>query len=320
MKILIDETGIFNFKNPSDFGLVTLVTIPTGEEKPLLKLIKQTEKGYPKKIKGTNIRFADRVKIFTHLKNSPYIKYSTTVTCGSVHSEGSLSQFKKLQIEKLNKAIDLPRNIGNVSLVKDLELLRNQANNLAIGDFVKFIFISNLLIDWQRVFPYDYLNYPEDKETWKFKFIIHTLNKPEKMKRLVKSFLYLTTNNLNPSYNVFLPEEWLPKHKFIKKYDTKAGVNAKKIYKNLGFYTEEEKPLLKIPDLIGNSFLKTLNKPDNIAYTELLKMLKNNRSVWMTLKKVKNYFIVSGLDRSKANSIHFNIRQLYKNLNYSPII
>lgn len=318
MKVLVDETGIFELKNRNDFASITLVTIPTTEEKPFLKLLDSIQKGYLRRIKGTNIRFSDRVKIFFHIKSSPYIKYSLAVTSGSLHAETSIKDFKKAQLGKLQKSIEIPKKIGNVSLVKDLELLKNQANNLSIGDFAKFIFICNQIIDWQRVFLYDYLNYPEDKESWLFEFIIDSLNKPEKMKRLAKSFIYLTTNNLNPNYGVFLPKEWLPKHKFVKRYDTKAGLNAKKLFKNLSFCSDEEEPLLVIPDLIGNSFLRATNNPDNIAYLELIKMLDKNRSLFMTLKQKNNYFIVTGLDRSMGLGMHPNIRRLHKNLNYSP--
>lgn len=319
MKILIDETGKFELKSKNDFAIITLVSIPSSEEKPLLKLLSKIQKNYPhRKIKGTKIRFPDRVKIFDYLKNMPFIKYSSVFTGGIIPTKLGLQRFRKLQVEKINKSIELPRKIKNLSLVKDLELFRNQIDNLSMADFTRFFIIVDLIIKWQGVFLYDYLGYPQSKETWDVDFVLHTLNKPQKMKRILKSFIKLTTNRRNPQYAIFLPEEWSPTHKFISKYDTKDGLNAKKIYENFDFYTEEQQPLLKIPDIIGNSFFRLVNKPDNIAYTELIKMLKNNRSLYMTLKSKRNYFVVTGFNKAlTGKKPHHNIRLIHKNLNFS---
>jgi hypothetical protein len=43
-----------------------------------------------------------------------------------------------------------------------------------------------------------------------------------------------------------------------------------------------------------------VNAPNNIAYFELVKMLNDNRSLYMTLKSEKNYFIVPGFGKILA--------------------
>jgi len=318
MKILIDDTGEFNLKNKNDFALITLVMILEQEETIFLKKLKELQKGSNVTVKGKNIQFKDRIKLLQYLKDNPFVKYTSIIMESNYGSDKVINNFKAGQINKIIKSIELPKSIGNKSLVKDLELFKNQINNLSKPDFIKFIMIVSLLIEWQTIFLYDYIKYPIQGDSWKITFIIDTLGKPNKMKRILKDFIYLTTNNRNPNYAVFLPKELEKNHPFFKEYDTTNGFNGKKFYSDFSFNTEESVSLLKIPDIIGNTIYRALKHPENFVYVETLKILKNNRSILLTFKNKKNYYTIYGFGTKNIQIKHNrNLTILYKNLNFS---
>lgn len=128
----------------------------------------------------------------------------------------------------------------------------------------------------------------------------------------------LTTNNRNPNYKVYFPIEFGKDHPFFKEYDIKEGFDGKKFFGEFNFNTEENEPLLKLPDIVGNTIYRALKQPDNFIYVEALKMLKNNRSLLLTFKNKKNYYTIYGFETNnipvKTNK---NLSILYKNLNFS---
>lgn len=304
MIVTVDETGSFKEKGDIEYGLVTLVTITDSEWIKFSEFMKNLYPAGWHEIKGTNISLENRIKIIKYIGKKPEIKYTTFLYDLTSGTDEWVNYHRNEEVKRLNKTIeDIKNKKGHQSLISELELLRNQLGNLTVSDYSKFIMIFELFVEWQKYFQFDYFYTSPQNDSWKMKHIIDTQNKPNKFKNLLKNLIMLTTNELNPSYGINSPKEWMVNHPFNKIYgvpNRPEAFNGKLFYKDFKIGTEQKDLQLILPDLIGNTIHKSIKNREKPMWLKLLRRLKPNRSLTITNKVSGNkyqYYLVRGFDR-----------------------
>ena len=306
MIIAVDETGSVKQGNSLEYGLVTLTTISDSE---WIKFSNFMNNLYPngwKYIKGTNITHNNRKKILKYIGKKQEIKYTTFLYDLTFGTDKWVKYHQSEEVKRFNKSInDIKRKKGHAKYISQLELLRNQLGNLSVSDYSKFIMIFELFIEWQKFFQFDYFYTHIKNDSWKMKYVVDTQNKPDKFKSLLKNVIQLTTNELNPDYKIYSPQEWIKDHPFNKIYGITNMINSfngKLFYSDFTIGNELSDPQLLIPDLIGNTIHKSIEKRKRPMWLKILKRIKQNRSYTITNKVTGNnyqYYLIRGFNKKR---------------------
>jgi len=322
MIIGVDETGSFKDNQTEQFGLVTLVSVTDSEWKNFQEFINTNFPTAFNNTKGSNIPFPDREKILKYIGHHPEIKYTTIIYDLNYGQQAVVEAHKINQIVKIQNWIIENLTNAYLSLIEDLELLRNQIGNLSSTDYSKFFFITELFIEWQQYFLFDYVYTHISRDSWKMEHVVDTQVKPDKFKRMVNATMHLTANNYNPNFSVKTPKEWEDTHPFLVNHSvdgTRDFQDGKKLFENFKIGTEQTDHILFIPDLIGNTVFNSILHADSVSWLKILARLKQNRSITMTKNgKKNNYYLISGFSGSdpsvSTNQIfqkHFDKMKLY---------
>lgn len=319
MIVTVDETGSFRSEGSLEYGIATLVTISDSEWENFSSYLNKLYPNGWKEIKGTNIRIEKRKEILKYIGRRQELKYTSHLFDLTSGSDNWIQSHQKEQVKRIEKAINrIKIQKGHPNLIKELTLIRNQVRNLAISDYSKFILIFELFADWQKYFQFDYVFMHPGRDSWKLKHTIDMQNKPDKFKGLIKSMLSLTTNMLNPNYQIFTPKEWSEQHPFNAKYGIKGEkylINAKKFYSNFKIGTEQNDPWLILPDLIGNTIHQSIKFRKEKSILKMLKRLKPNRSFAIINAQTGNknqYYLIRGFDKSKdRKDVNLILREHY---------
>lgn len=303
MFVAIDETGFFRDTSTGKIGIVTITTITDNAWGKFFSFLDSTFPSGWQDVKGNSISNLDRERVLKYIGSHQEIKYSSVVFDLSYGSDDAIKEHKRLQLEKLETSVEKIKDKLKKSYLKDIELLRNQIRNLSLGEYAKFIFITELFVEWARYFQFDYLYTPIKNDHWKLFHIVDMQVKPEKFKRIVRSFMKLTMNHLNPKAGVYTPAEWGKDHPFIKIYSYEGNPklqDGNKFFENFKIGNEQEDPQLFLPDIIGNTIYLSITRRGDKKWLKFLKRLKPTRSVALTIvRRNAGYYKVSGFDKTK---------------------
>jgi hypothetical protein len=295
------KTGSFKEGNSLEYGLVTLTSISDSEWKKFSTFMNKLYPSGWEKIKGTNITYNNREKILKYIGKKQEIKYTTFLYDLTFGTDKWVKYHQKEEVKRLDKSIsDVKSKNGYPKYISQLELLRNQLGNLSTSDYSKFIMIFELFVKWQKFFQFDYFYTHIKNDSWKMKHIVDTQNKPDKFKSLLKNLIMLTTNELNPDYRIYSPQEWIKDHPFNKIYgiaDRPNAFNGKLFYRDFRIGNELSDPQLLIPDLIGNTIHKSIKNREKPMWLKLLKKIKRNRSYAITNKH--QYYLIMGFNKKR---------------------
>lgn len=305
MNILIDETGAFEALKQGDFGIVTLVSVTDTE---IIKLKKFLETLFPAEyteVKANNISLEKREKLLKYIGRKQEIKYSAFLFDTNLANPTTIKEHQDKQVSRIKEwLINNPQAVKEVR--REIQLLHNQIKNLKTADFLKFLMIHVAYRDWLEVFQFDFRHISIKNDTWNFKHIIDLQNKPQKFQYITKEFLHATSQQGINDFKIYCPKEWQGKnHPLEEKYRFKneeGKFDAKTFFSDFKITTEQEESLLLIPDLIGNSIFKSINNQKDTRWLKILKRIKPNRSVSMTLKDSSIYYVIININLGKTTS------------------
>jgi len=137
--------------------------------------------------------------------------------------------------------------------------------------------------------------------------VIDSQSRAGNFKELLKDMLTLTTNHLNKNFITYSPTELKDiDHPFYSKHEIKyeegVAIDGHKVFKNLKITSEQEEPVLLIPDLIGNTIHKSIKFRSEHKWLAMLNRVKSRRSLIMNNRFREgnnNYYLVKGFDKSK---------------------
>lgn len=254
-------------------------------------------------VKGNNIDFQTRERILKYIGSKPEIKYFSILFDLNSGSDQAIQAHKDKQLQKFQEAADGIKNPIHPNMAKEILLMRNQVKNLSLSNYVKYIFATGLFSDWQQYFQFDYVYLDPKRDSWELNHIIDNQSEPGKFIRLVRDTMVLTNNELNPNFKVYSPKEWPKNHPFNKKNGTgrsKAKIDGRLFFKNFRLGDEKIDFCLFLPDLIGNTIYNSIMKSSEIRWLKILKRIKQNRSLSITLKDKIGYYIINGFDPTKT--------------------
>lgn len=292
MYIVSDETGPFESERSGDFCLITIVTLPDIECKLFEEWLKREFPENVSSIKGnTNLPIADRLKIIKYIQKRPDIKYACIALDLGLSKKSDVEYHQNGILEKLDEYIGVVRKVNpsNISLVKDISLLKNQIKKLKRVDFIKFYMWAILYIDWYQFSQFDYVNLSIKRDSWDMHHIIDTQSKSTTFVKLLTAYVKMTTTMGVNNYRVYSPKEWSLDHPYNKKYGTEKGIDGKIFYKDFKIGDDKSELILKLPDIIGNTLFKSINKVTAKELLKIVKRLKGNRT-WMVKKLGESYF------------------------------
>jgi hypothetical protein len=293
MKVLTDETGAFESIEAGDFGVVTLVTISDNEVPRLEEFLNSLFPDGFENVKGKNISDEDREKVLKYIGKKQEIKYTAVILDSSLVSKESVKRHQAMQSAKFDEWLEKFGDVAQPTLKRDIEVLRNQMRNLSRSDYLKFMIVNSVYRYWVEFFQFDYVFMDVKNDSWVFEHIIDTQNAPGRFKNLFYGFLMGTTNN-TLDFKIACPEEWPADHPMNRDYSEKGrGFRADKLFKNRAISSEQEEPLLLLPDLIGNTIFRSIHQ-QTPYWLKLLKRIKPNRSMSMTLKNKHGYYVING--------------------------
>jgi len=304
MIVGVDETGSFKISQTEQLGLVTLVTVTDSEWKNFQEFINKNFPTAFEKTKGSNISFSDRIKIIKYIGRHPEIKFTTIVYDLNYGQDTIVESHKINQIIKIQDWIINNLTTANPLLIKDLELLRNQIGNLSSTDYSKFFFITELFIEWQQFFLFDYVYTHIARDSWVMEHVVDMQVKPDKFKRMVNATMHLTTNNYNPNFSIKTPQEWNNVHPYLVKHSVNGNrelQDGNKFFEKFKIGTEQIDHILFIPDLIGNTIFNSILQCDDVQWLKILAHLQQNRSITMTKNgKKNNYYLIRGFSGASS--------------------
>ena len=292
MIVALDETGDFIDAAGEKYGMVTLVSWTDKEfdsfKKEMSKLL-----GSEWHInKGQTISLDDRTKVIRYVGRRPEIRYTTLLY--NIEPDNSFS-IRKQQNEAVFKIrhrlagqLDAPADI-----VEKIDLLSNQLEGLSVTDYVKFHLIIVLYHQWIAAFALDYSHTHLSRDGWRIKYTIDTQTKSARFLQMVQLFLKLNMHQANFTYSMVLPIEWGLDHPFLKNHVVKDLEDRIKLsFDDMVIGREQDHPELFLPDLIGNTIFRSINRQDDTRWLRLLKKLKPNRSHAITVDKeaTENYY------------------------------
>ncbi len=304
MIVAVDETGSFRDNTGKTVGIVTLVTVTDSEWVKFSTFMSENIPRSITKIKGSTLTIAQRERVLKYLGSKPEIKYTAFLYDLSSGNDQWVEYHKTETIKKAKGTIKAMGNQLKPSYVKDIRLYLNQLGNYSIGDYAKFVMFTELFIEWQKFFQFDYVHTHIKNDSWRMHFIIDTQNQPNKFIRLVQATLVLTTSDLNPNYGINTPQEWIDGHPFID-YHSKIGDiqrhDGRKFYEDFKIGNEQDNPQLFLPDVIGYTILNSILRRKEKRWLMNLKRLRQNRS-WAITNKFKHpdgYYHITGFVKSK---------------------
>lgn len=316
MYIATDETGSFREGKDLEYGIVTLVTITDKEWGKLKGLLDQL---YPEgwsHIKGTNIEDEKREKIIKFIGKKHEIKYTSILYDLTFGTDEWVDYHKAGQVGKIKEAVEsLKAQNGHKSLIEEIELMARRLNGMSNADYSKFILIYDIYREWLQFYQFDFLYIHKNNDTWDLNHIIDKQSRAGNFKTVLDEMLVLTTNNLNPEFRTYSPEELKDKdHPFELKHATlfegRSAIDGRKVFKNVKISNEQDDPVLFLPDLIGNTIHRSIKFRGEKKWLKMLKQIKSNRSIIMNNKfrqGKNNYYLVRGfnptLDRYQVNPI-----------------
>lgn len=280
MHIFVDESGQFVESPNSEWAILVVSTITD-------KMLVQFDQFYKSlfgnkwpEIKASQLDFPTRKKLLRFIGKYDEIRYAAFVYDYKSTSENAISLHKAGQIKKLEEAIEKTRPIAkHKSLIGDLELLRNQLRKMSASDYLKAIMIIECYRDWIQIFPFDYFYTNIKRDSWLLEHVFDMQSTPSKFVRIIYALLYLTTNSLaGVNFPLYLPEKWPKNHPFFLNYDTPEGTDMKKLLINRRCGDDKQDIGLKIPDLISNTLLRSIQRQDDTRWLKILKKIKSNRS------------------------------------------
>lgn len=281
MYVFTDESGHFVESNKSQLGIIVVVSVT---DKTLTKFKEYAQDLLGDSlttIKASTLHFQTREKLLKFIGKNEEIRYSAFVYDYAATTDKAISKHKANQLKKLEEAIEKLRPIAKYpSLVKELDLLRNQVNKLSLTDYMKTILVVEAYRQWTKTFTFDYVYTDLTRDSWSVYHIFDMQNKPVRFVKMVYSLLYLTTNTVaGAKYKVYLPKEWSEKHPFLQKHDSKEGVDLKKFYSHRRCGNDEVDLGLKLPDLISNTLLRSVQRNDKKRWLKILKRIQPNISI-----------------------------------------
>ncbi len=302
MIVAVDETGSFKDPTGKSFGIVTLVTVTDTEWNKFSAFMGKLFPDGFVGVKGRKLTKEQREKILKYIGSKPEIKYTAFLYDLTGGSDKWVDYHKKETIRKAEAKIATMKDQLQPSYVKDIHLYLNQLKNYSVGDYAKFVMFTELFIDWQRFFQFDYVHTNIKNDSWRMHHIIDAQNQPNKFLRLVRSTMILTTSELNPNYGIFTPKEWSKNHPFIV-YHSKDGdvqrQDGRKFYEDFRIGDEKVDPPLVLPDIVGHTIMTSILKRKEKSWLKYLRRLKPNRSFTITTKHKDSYYHITGFDKSK---------------------
>ncbi|MDP2672163.1 MAG: hypothetical protein Q8O68_01485 [Candidatus Daviesbacteria bacterium] len=304
MIVALDETGDFRDPKGKKFGLVTLVTITDSEWDKFSAFMATIFPSGFAGVKGKTLTKEQRGRILKYIGKKPEIKYTTTLYDLSGGSDDWVNYHKNETVRRADASIEAMKAKLQPSYIKDIRLYLNQLKNYSVGDYAKFVMYTELFIEWQKFFQFDYFYTHIKNDAWRLHHILDTQNQPNKFIRLIQATMILTTSELNPSYGIYTPQEWLKDHPFIKYHSHEGDINrhdARKFYEDFRIGDEKSEPALFLPDFIGYTIYNSILNRNTNEWLMNLKRLLQNRSLTMTNKQRNpaNYYIISGFDKAK---------------------
>jgi len=280
MFVFTDESGHFMESTQSEWGIIVVVTTTDKALAQFGEFYKGLFGSEWASIKASQLNYPVREKLLKFIGKRNEIRYTAFVYDYASTSNDAISKHKTGQVKKLEEAIDRTRPITkHQSLIDELELLRNQLRGLSLTDYMKVILIIEAYRKWVQTFAFDYVFTNRARDSWKMKHIFDMQTKPQRFIKMVYSLLYLTTNSLaGASHRVYLPKEWQKDHPLLKRYDTDEGVDLRKFFSNRRCGNDRKDIGLKIPDLISNTLLRSLQRQDEKRWLKILKRINPNRS------------------------------------------
>ena len=262
MYIFTDESGQFVESPNSEWAILVVSTITD-------KMLVQFEQFYKglfgnkwPEIKASQLDFPTRDKLLRFIGKFDEIRYAAFVYDYKSTTENAISQHKFGQIKKLEEAIEKTRLVAkHQSLIKDLELLKNQIRKMSVGDYLKVIMTMECYRDWIQIFPFDYFYTKIKRDSWLLEHVFDMQSTPGKFIRIIYAFLYLTTNSLaGANFLSYFPEEWPKDHPFFLNYHTGEGIDIGKLLINRRCGDDKQDIGLKIPDLIANTLFRSIQR------------------------------------------------------------
>jgi len=302
MLVLVDETGSFRAMKDKNFGIVTLVTITDSELDNFDSfMLNMFPAGYSN-IKGKTLRDAEREKILKYIGKKPEIKYTAFLYDLTSGTDEWVNYHRNETIRRTENKLEEMKDQLFPSYTADMNLFLNQIRKYSIADYAKYVMFTEIFIEWQQFFQFDYVYTHISRDSWDMRHVIDMQNEPNKFKRLVTNTMILTTNEQNPNYRIYTPKEWGEKHPFIVKHSQKDDIrkqNGRVFFKDLKITTEQEEPRLILPDLIGYIIMNSILKRDQKKWLMSLKRITQNRSLTMIHKRKSNYYKITGFNKIK---------------------
>lgn len=305
MIVAVDETGDFRDVKGEKFGIVTLVTITDNEWNKFSSFMTSIFPNGFVGIKGRSLTKEQRNRILKYIGKKPEIKYTAFLYDLSSGSDDWVNYHKNETIRRAEASIETMKTQLRPSYVKDIRLYLNQLKKYSVGDYAKFIMYTELFIEWQKFFQFDYVYTHIKNDSWRMHHILDTQNQPNKFVRLIQATMILTVSDLNPNYGIYTPQEWLKDHPFIKYHSYEDDINkhaARKFYEDFKIGDEKNEPSLFLPDFIGYTIYNSILNRQTKGQLMGLRRLQQNRSLTMTNSKFRNpanYYIISGFDKAK---------------------
>jgi hypothetical protein len=304
MKILLDETGSFRDNSKDlEYGMVTAVIISDRDWEKLNKYLNGVFLNGWSDVKGTNITFEKRREVLKFIGRNNSIKYLTLINNLKLSNDTSVELFRKGQNKKIDQAIERVHKVnGSQELIEDLRILKSRFAKLSIGEYVKLMSFYEV---YKKLIPFlevDLYEIPTSSDGWEIEHIIDSQNQPGKFLTVLRNHMALTLNHLHDDYFVIALEE-MSGHPFRQKYSGKVdgieGFDNKKFFKKIEISSEENRPELIIPDLIGNTIHKSIKNQNERKWLKALKLIKRNRSNALRNKRTgefEDYYHITGFD------------------------
>ncbi|MDO8618623.1 MAG: hypothetical protein Q7R49_01615 [Candidatus Daviesbacteria bacterium] len=280
MNVFTDESGHFVESPNSEWGILVVCTIT---DKALGEFstyyMNLLGENWPK-AKASQLDFNTRRTLLKYIGRHPEIQYSAFIYDYKSTSGDSISSHKLGQVKKLEEAIERTRPIAkHQSLITSLELLRNQLRKLSSSDYLKVIMTFTYYKEWIQTFPFDYVYTNTSRDSWEMKHVFDMQNAPEKFVKLIYSLLYLTTNSLaGANFPLYFPTEWPKDHPYFQNYHTSEGTDMRKLLSNRRCGDDTKDIGLKLPDLISNTLLRSIQRQNEIQWIKILGYIKSSRS------------------------------------------
>jgi hypothetical protein len=295
-----DESGRFEESINSDIGIFVIVSLP---DSALAKFIEFLVKNFGDKaseLKGSKLLFKDRENIIKYIGKHPEIKFSAFVYDHKSTSATAIKDHHARQIKKADESIEKLKPIAVYpTLVPSIELARNQLRKLSEAEYLKVILHTIAFQAWQKLFLFDFMYFPENRDSWEFHHIIDMQNQPFTFPSLVYFLLLGSQNQLSPEPpTTNYPEQWESSHPFFKIYNAEGDgqeegmLDMRKFYSDFKCADDKKELGLKLPDIISNTLFRSITHPEDISLLQLLKKLWPNRSVVHRTGKQKKYYQV----------------------------